>query len=120
MAQDDLATMSPDMTPILDGLSKLGCRFSMDQVRSMALNFTHLEQRHIRFVKIDAPLLMEEIRSLGGLQRMRRLKNEFDHHGIDLVVEKIETEHQLLELLDVDIDYGQGYLFGKPALYDKT
>lgn len=120
LGQKDLATMSPDVAPILDGLSKLGCRFSMDQVRSLTLDFVELEQHHIRFVKIDAPLLMEELKRLGGLQRMRRLKSEFDRHGIDLVVEKIETERQLLELLEVDIDYGQGYLFGKPALYDKN
>jgi cyclic-di-GMP phosphodiesterase TipF (flagellum assembly factor) len=120
MGQRDLSTMSADILPVLDGLSKLGCRFSMDQVKSLSVNFQHLEDRHIRFVKVEASLLMSEVREMGGLQRMKRLKAEFDRNGIDLVVEKIETDKQLLELLDVDIDYGQGYLFGKPALYDKN
>ncbi len=120
LAQDDLAAMSAaDSLPVLDGLAKLGCRFSMDQVRSLALDFRQLEARHIRFVKIDAPLLMEEIKEDGGLQKLRRLKGECDRSGIDLIVEKIETDRQLLELLEIDIDYGQGYLFGKPVLYDK-
>ncbi len=120
MGQSDLATMSADILPVLDGLSRLGCRFSMDQVKSLALDFEHLEARHIRFVKIDAALLMGEIKEIGGLQKVKRLKGEFDRNGVDLVVEKIETDRQLLELLEVDIDYGQGYLFGKPVLYDKN
>jgi cyclic-di-GMP phosphodiesterase TipF (flagellum assembly factor) len=32
------------------------------------------------------------------------------------VVEKIESEAMLVELLDLGIDYGQGYLFGEPRL----
>jgi cyclic-di-GMP phosphodiesterase TipF (flagellum assembly factor) len=33
---------------------------------------------------------------------------------IDLIVEKVEDESLLIELLDSDVDYGQGYLFGEP------
>ena len=35
-------------------------------------------------------------------------------HRITLVVEKVETERELVELLDHSIDFGQGYLFGEP------
>ena len=44
----------------------------------------------------------------------RRLKKHLDAFGIDMIVEKIEGEDMLRELLDFNIDYGQGYLFGKP------
>ena len=120
MGQQDLATMSADMLPIFDGLSKLGCRFSMDQVKSVVVDFDQLAARHIRFIKIEASLMMKELGEVEGLQRMKRLKVEFDRHGIDVIVEKIETERQILEVLEVDIDYGQGYLFGKPVLYNKN
>ena len=33
---------------------------------------------------------------------------------MNLIVEKIETEPDLLEILDLQVDYGQGYLFGEP------
>ena len=32
------------------------------------------------------------------------------------MVEKIETEQQLVDFLDFPITLGQGYLFGKPRL----
>jgi cyclic-di-GMP phosphodiesterase TipF (flagellum assembly factor) len=116
MGQQDIATMSAESLPVLDGLAKLGCRFSMDQVRSMSLDFSLLEARHVRFVKAEAVLMMAAMKEPGGFQRLKRLKSELDSHGIDLIVEKIETDRQLLDLLDLEIDYGQGYLFGKPEL----
>ncbi len=119
LAQTDIAGMSADVLPILDGLSKLGCRFSMDQVHALKFNLEQLESRHVRFIKVEAAVLVREIRDDSGLQRLKRLKDEFDRNGIDLIVEKIETERQLLEILEIDVDYGQGYLFGKPALYEK-
>lgn len=119
LGQTDLITMTADILPVLDGLSRLGCRFSMDQVKSLAFSFSQLDTWHIRFAKIDAALLMNELKDDAGLQRLKRLKGEFDRNGIDLIVEKIETDRQLLEMLEIDVDYGQGYLFGKPVLYDK-
>jgi cyclic-di-GMP phosphodiesterase TipF (flagellum assembly factor) len=31
-----------------------------------------------------------------------------------MIVEKIEDERAVVELLDFEVDYGEGYLFGKP------
>jgi cyclic-di-GMP phosphodiesterase TipF (flagellum assembly factor) len=115
LGQRDLATMDAETLPVLEGLSRLGCRFSMDRVRSVSFDYAQLEVRRIRFIKVEAGLLLRELQDPGGLRRLKRVKAELDTNGIDLIVEKIESEKQLLELLDLEIDYGQGYLFGKPA-----
>lgn len=44
------------------------------------------------------------------------LKRAMDVNGLELIVEKIESEQDLVELLDYRIDFGQGYLFGEPRL----
>ncbi len=119
LGQRDLSTMSADILPILGGLASLGCRFSMDQVKSLSFDFAHLEARYIRFIKIDIGLILPEFKEIGGLSRMKRMKQELDRRGIDLIVEKIEGDKQLVELFEVEIDYGQGYLFGKPQRYDQ-
>lgn len=120
MAQDDLATLNEEMLPTMDGLAGLGCRFSMDRVKSLSFNLNTLEARRIRFIKVEARILLSALREAGGLARLKRMKGEFDRHGIDLIVEKVETERQLLELLDIEVDYGQGFLFSKPHLYQKA
>lgn len=114
LGQRDLATMSPDTLPVLAGLSHLGCRFSMDSVHDLSFDFDLLETRFIRFIKVDAVMLLGALREPGGLLRLRRLKDSLDREGIDVIVEKVENERQLVELLDLDIDYGQGFLFGHP------
>jgi cyclic-di-GMP phosphodiesterase TipF (flagellum assembly factor) len=47
--------------------------------------------------------------SIGILRALRR-------HRIDLIATKVEDETRLLEILDYDIDFGQGFLFGEPRL----
>ena len=44
------------------------------------------------------------------------LRTDLDRVGVDLIVEKIESEQTLLKLLDHNIDFGQGYLFGEPRI----
>ncbi|MEL0114039.1 MAG: enoyl-CoA hydratase-related protein [Rickettsiales bacterium] len=44
------------------------------------------------------------------------IKQWLDREGLDLIVEKIEDERQVVELLDYEIDFGQGFLFGEPRL----
>jgi len=114
LAQEDLATMSADLVPVLDGLGRIGCRFSMDRVYSLDFPMAALTARKIRTVKIDTDVLLTEFHTQGGDMRLRELKNGLDRNGIDMIVSKIESEAQLRELLDLNIDFGQGYLFGEP------
>jgi len=119
LRQNDLVSMSPDNYVLLEGLAKLGCRFSMDDVKRLAFDFSFLNSRYVRFVKIEADLILKELRKEDGIGRLKRFKAQMDRNGVDLIVEKIEKDKQLIELLDIDIDYGQGYLFGKPFLCEK-
>ena len=98
----------------LERLARLGFRFSMDQVTHLNLDLDALGARHFRFIKLDANKLLEHTRSETERLDMRAFKRTLDRNGIDLIVEKIETEPMLLELLDLPIDYGQGFLLGEP------
>lgn len=46
------------------------------------------------------------------------LKDLLDRYGMDLIVEKLESERQVVEVVDLDVDYGQGFLFGEPTSLD--
>jgi len=49
-----------------------------------------------------------------GQEKLRYLQEDLADSRITMIVEKIETEPQFVELLDHNIRYGQGYLFGEP------
>jgi cyclic-di-GMP phosphodiesterase, flagellum assembly factor TipF len=98
----------------LERLARLGFRFSMDQVTDLNFDVDDLAARHFRYIKIDATRMLEQMNNSERQLDGRVLKQALERSGIDLIVEKIETEQKLIEILDVPVDYGQGYLFGEP------
>jgi cyclic-di-GMP phosphodiesterase, flagellum assembly factor TipF len=100
----------------LDRLAQMGFRFSLDQVSDLDIDAATLSGRHFRFLKLEAGRATEAARSglLGSDPKL--LKRTLDSYAIDLIIERIETEPMLLEVLDLHVDFGQGFLFGEPRI----
>lgn len=97
-------------------LAQMGFRFSIDQIYSLDIDVADLSSRHVRFLKFGADTLLSAV-SAGQIgEDPGALKRILDSYAIDLVADRIESETVLRELLDLHIDYGQGYLFGEPRL----
>ncbi|MCG5242561.1 EAL domain-containing protein [Azospirillum doebereinerae] len=115
LSQEDLRTGGAVTLGILSQLSRLGFHFSMDQVTSLDIDVEMLLRHQFRYVKLDRALVLDPDQTA----RVKDLRRRFAAEGIDLIVEKIETENQLIEVLDTGFDFGQGYLFGEPRLSRK-
>jgi cyclic-di-GMP phosphodiesterase TipF (flagellum assembly factor) len=103
-------------------LVDLGFRFSIDRVSNTEIDLPDLERSGVRYVKIAAPVLVEQI-VRRGLRPRSAITREiaatdisavFQRYGIDLIAERVEHEDTVLEILDLDVPYGQGHLFGTP------
>jgi cyclic-di-GMP phosphodiesterase, flagellum assembly factor TipF len=116
LSQDDLAAMDEEVELNLQALAAIGFSFSMDRVNRIDLNFENLARRQFRYVKIEANILHELMGEDDEAVELELLQARINRAGIDLVVEKIETEQQLVDFLDFPIAFGQGYLFGEPRL----
>lgn len=114
LPQSELQDIDGTLAPVIGGLAQLGCRFSMDRVTNRRLSINRLRAQHVRYLKLDAEWLIREGSVPGGIGRISHMKRQLDAAGIDLIVEKIEDEDSLRELLDFNIDFGQGFLFGRP------
>ncbi|MGB0626499.1 MAG: EAL domain-containing protein [Alphaproteobacteria bacterium] len=114
--QSGIETAPPATIGNLARLADLGFRFSLDQVTHLNLDIQGLSAKNFRFVKLDASFLLDRDQDLVGDIAREDIKKMLDRDGLDLIVEKIEDEAQLVELLDFEIDFGQGYLFGEPRL----
>ena len=108
--QADFARWSETGARLLDRLASLGCRFSLDRVENLDFDASELAARHVAFIKIEGDLLLEAAADSAGISRALRA------HQIDLIVTKVEDESCLRELLDYDVGFGQGFLFGEPRL----
>jgi cyclic-di-GMP phosphodiesterase TipF (flagellum assembly factor) len=100
----------------LDRLAQMGFRFSIDQVTDLDIDAATLSGRHFRFLKLEAGRVMEAARTGLFGNDPKLLKRTLDSYAIDLVIERIETEPMLLEVLDLHVDFGQGFLFGEPRI----
>ena len=98
----------------LQRLRGCGYRFSLDQVTNMDLDLEDLASQGFRYIKVGAHLLHELARGDRPVLDMRAFKGALDRSAVDLIVEKIESEDMLLDLLELRVDFGQGYLFCEP------
>ncbi len=113
-AQDTVDHAGPEEMAHLGRLADMGFRLSMDNVANLDVNPSYLQKRNFRFVKIPADLLLDQRAARVSDIDTADLKALFRRHGVDLIVEKIENERTVVEILEYDVDYGQGYLFGAP------
>ncbi|MEQ9639517.1 MAG: EAL domain-containing protein [Alphaproteobacteria bacterium] len=98
----------------VDEIAKLGFRFSLDQVEHLDMPFNELARRHIVYVKAPAEVLLAPPGEVQSRYASLDLKEAMSRHGLTLIAHKIETERQLVEVLDLEVELGQGYLFGEP------
>ncbi|WP_282604251.1 EAL domain-containing protein [Pelagibius sp. Alg239-R121] len=109
-AQSEFANFGEIEKRHLQRLARVGCRLSIDQVTDLQMDLPALASANIRFVKIEAERLA------AGTSEVDALLEAFKGVPINLVAEKVEVEDTLRRLLDKQIDYGQGFLFGEPRL----
>lgn len=115
LSQHDLRAGGAVTMGILSQLARLGFRFSMDQVADLDIDVDALLRHEFRYLKLDRGLVLDP----GMAPRIADLRRRIEGAPIDIVVEKIETESELIEILDTGFDFGQGYLFGEPRLSRK-
>lgn len=111
--QSAFASMGPIEQESMAALADLGFRYSMDQVTDLRVEPRDLIERAIRFVKAPAGLLLNRSNAAADIHAAD-LSNLLGRHGISLIAEKIETEAIVVDLLDFDVRYGQGFLFSPP------
>jgi cyclic-di-GMP phosphodiesterase TipF (flagellum assembly factor) len=97
----------------LSALAERGFRFSLDNLVDLRIEPRALATRGFRFVKVPASLLLDRG---GGATDIRptELADLLARVGIELIAEKIESEGTVVELIDHDVKYGQGFLFSAP------
>ncbi len=96
---------------VLSELRQRRYGFSIDRVEALDLDPEWLAERGVRVVKVAAPLLLDAPESR---LKATRFRMALDRNGIDLVAEKVESEPAVLDLLDLRVDLGQGWIFGEP------
>jgi cyclic-di-GMP phosphodiesterase TipF (flagellum assembly factor) len=103
-------------------LADLGFRFSIDKITDLDLDFQDLARSDVKFIKISAQFLLDQLTETDEGLILKSLPDlaaeDFAaltrRYGVEIIAEKVEAERQIVDILELDIAYGQGHLFGEP------
>jgi cyclic-di-GMP phosphodiesterase, flagellum assembly factor TipF len=112
--QSAVRGMGPIEHESLAALAERGFRFSMDHLADLRVEPRELNERGFRFVKAPAALLLNRIGAASSDIHPADFSDLLRRFGIDLVADGIEAEGSVVDLLDYDVRFGQGFLFSPP------
>ena len=112
--QSAVRGMGPIEHESLAALAERGFRFSMDNLTDLRVEPRELTERGFRFVKAPATLLLNRVGASSSDIHPADFSDLLGRFGIDLIAERIESENTVVDLLDYDVRFGQGFLFSPP------
>ena len=107
-----------DAADFIRELQDMGCRFSLDDFGSGLASYGHLKHLPVDYIKIDGTFIKGIARDQADLALVRSI-NEMGHlMGKRTIAEYVEDDEVRQCLLDVGVDYVQGYGIEKPRTLD--
>jgi cyclic-di-GMP phosphodiesterase TipF (flagellum assembly factor) len=113
-SQSAYRAFGPLENEALAALAERGFRFSMDHVTDLHMEPKELADHWFRFLKVPAKLLLDKTTGAQSDIHPEDLADLLARSGIDLIAERIESEGVVVDLLDYDVRFGQGFLFSPP------
>lgn len=113
-SQSAVRAMGPLEYESLAAVAALGFRFAIDNVADLRVEPRELNERGFRFIKVPAALLLNRAGAASTDIHPADLSDLLGRFGIDLIADRIESESTVVDLLDYDVRFGQGFLFAPP------
>ncbi|WP_419764119.1 MAG: EAL domain-containing protein [Arcobacter sp.] len=107
------------VTTFIDKVKSLGCSVGVDDFGAGYSNFNMLTNLNIDFVKIDGSLIKKIDTSKNQQIIVETIADFSRKFGFKTVAEFVSSEEIYERIKGLDIDYCQGYHFGKPEAKDK-
>lgn len=110
-----LIDQKEDVARFLQGLRRKGFKICLDDFGAGASSFDYLNAFAVDFIKIDGKYvrgMVDNERERAVITAMTDLARQL---SISVIAEQTETEVQCDALRTLGVEFGQGYLFGRPA-----
>ncbi|MDE3061375.1 MAG: EAL domain-containing protein, partial [Pseudomonadota bacterium] len=98
-------------------LQALGCQVALDDFGSGYTSFRQLKALSVDMVKIDGAFVKDIARSADNRFFVKTLLDFAQGFGLPTVAEFVENGEITKILMEMGVDFMQGYYFGKPANY---
>jgi EAL domain-containing protein (putative c-di-GMP-specific phosphodiesterase class I) len=99
----------------VERLTGIGCDFALDDFGTGYGGFMYLKQMPIDYLKIDMEFVHDLLTNEGSKRVVRAVVDLAHGFGQRTIAEGVENEETRDALAAMGVDYGQGYLFGRPV-----
>ena len=104
----------------INKLKDMGCRFALDDFGAGFSSFYYLKRFEVDYIKIDGSFIRDLATDEGSRLFVRALNDVAQGLSKQVVAEWIESPDVLKLLVQMGVQYGQGYLFRKPVPIEDT
>jgi len=95
-------------------LRALGLRIAVDDLGSGIASLAHMSRLSPDFFKVDRSLVQDVHRRPYQAALLNALAVFAERMRVGYIVEGIETTQELQTIIDADVPWGQGFIFGEP------
>jgi len=95
-------------------LRDIGLRLAVDDLGSGIASLSHMARLAPDFIKVDRTLVREVHRHPYQAALLNALALFAERMRVGYIVEGIETLEELQAVIDADVPWGQGFIFGQP------
>ncbi len=95
-------------------LKELGCQFSLDDFGSGLSSFAYLKTLPVDYLKIDGFFVKDIVEDEADYAMVKSINEISQVMGIESIAEFVENDAIKQRLIEIGVDYVQGYGIGKP------
>jgi len=95
-------------------IQALGCKLSLENFGAGFRSFNYLKASSVDYVKIDAQFIHNLIDNPTDQALVKTMAELARNLGKKTIAEYVDTPEVMNKLTELGVDFGQGYLFGKP------
>jgi diguanylate cyclase (GGDEF)-like protein len=100
-------------------LSDLGCRFALDDFGTGLSSLAHLKALNFSVLKIDGSFIRDILHNERSHSLVRAVTQLAHGMGMETVAEYVETPEICMRLIELGVQFGQGYAIGRPRPLDR-
>lgn len=99
-------------------LKSHGCKFALDDFGSGLSSFAYLKNLKVDLLKIDGMFVKDLTRDVIDEAMVKSINDVGHVMGMETIAEFVEDDEVKRRLIELGVDYGQGYGLGKPVPID--
>ncbi|MCK5829750.1 MAG: EAL domain-containing protein [Methylococcales bacterium] len=105
---------------LINNLQEIGIRFSLDDFGSGLSSFAYLKNLSVEFLKIDGMFVKDIVADPVDRAMVKSINEIGQIMGKETIAEFVENQDIVEILINIGVDYAQGYHYSKPIPLDNV